>query len=381
MPQPITHYYVAENAYQRMPALKELWKKYENYATLGSIFPDMFYFSGIPKMMFLTGKHYPYDYQKISDIIHWECILDLYFNMLDIIKKLPKGEKKDKLMAFAYGVASHYITDSNVHPFVYTKTGDHPFNHPDKNLTEHKSLESLIDLEILGHRGTTYFEFGYDEKIECHKKGTDRTLDSDIFKLIIEGMEKTYGSMDLSMHGIDYNQQFRAFEGLPSHPVLESYRDIISIYRHISQHPFLVKTYGFLGFLVPKRFEVLLPKTKIVATDLHKTDAQPPEPWIEYPADRRLPIPSLSVHQLIELSVLDTIAVMHESEGFLNSVYDSAHKYFEDNPSITPFLRSNINLDTGKFSKWNDTIRQKKTPADILTVGLGELINRYNQPR
>ncbi|MBI2654940.1 zinc dependent phospholipase C family protein [Candidatus Woesearchaeota archaeon] len=384
MPQPITHYHVIENAFQRTPELRHLWDRYSNYATLGSILPDLFYFSGVPGAMpfWRHGKIYAHDYYKASDIIHLEGFLDFYLNMMDIINELPEGDKKDKLKAFAYGATSHYITDANVHPFVYSKTGDNPFTHyPDSRFSDHKSLEKLVDLERLGHRNVTYFDFDYDKKLECHEQGSNRTLDQEVFRLIVQSMNKTYADI-FGSHGINYDLLFGSLEGKPEHPVLESYRDAISIYRHLSNHPLLVRVSGYVPFL-PRRFKVLLPQTKIVATDLHKTKPEPPEPWIRHSSRQEL-VPALSVPELIEMSVLDTMIVMHETEGFFKSDkadYKRAQDYFKANTPLTPFLRSNINMDTGKPSELNDSISSRSTPEEMFIEGLETLVERFNQPR
>ncbi|MBI4451807.1 zinc dependent phospholipase C family protein [Candidatus Woesearchaeota archaeon] len=385
MPQPITHYHVIESTFQRTPELKRLWDMYSNYAVFGSIFPDLFYFSSVPKKMGWEDKRYPHDYYKASDVMHLEGFLDLYFSMLDFIKATPNGDKKDKLKAFAYGALSHYITDANVHPFVYAKTGDNQFTHDPPGLFDaHKSLESLMDRDNLGHRGVTYFDFDYYKKFECHEQGSGRTLDKDIFELIAASMNKTYGNRQsygdgiFGRHGINYDWMFRSMEEKPEHPVLESYRDAVTVYRNLSNHPRLVKLARYAPFL-PRRFKVLLPETRIESTDLHKFAPIPSEPWIKDPKYDELHVPRFSVPQLIEMSLMDTMTAMYESERFLDSSYASASEYFSRNPSITPLLRFGINMDTGDFESNNGTIRSKNTPAERLIMSLGNLNERYGQ--
>ncbi len=376
MPQPIAHYWVIENALNDLSNQNrsKLWYNYRNYSVFGSILPDLMYMSGVPQVGWMTTKGPAVDYSHISEVMHWDGFLDFYCAMLDYIKQLPEDKTKDKLKAFSFGVASHYAADADVHPRVYSTTGDHPFSHePDKSYIKHKESESLQDIVIVGKRGETYREFNYGNKFICHAQDSNRTLDVDIFKLIIHGFEKAYAGKIFDNYGIDYERTFKALEGTSRHPLLESYRDLVTLYKKFSNYSSLIPLAR--GFpLFPQRFKVLLPRVRIPVTDLHKIDPDPRQKWVQ---SNNKNIPDLSFPELLDLAVVDTKAIITESEKFFDSEYTSSRRYFSDKSQNVPILRDNWNQDTGNLAIWNGEIKKLETPKARLECHLEEIVERY----
>lgn len=380
MPQPIAHYWVIENSLNDLSnqSRARLWHYYRNYAVLGSIFPDLMYMSGIPRLGWMTRKGHSVDYTHVSDIMHWEGFLDFYCSMLDYIKQLPEGETKDKLKAFSFGVASHYAADADAHPRVYSTTGDHPFFHDEEeNYTKHKESESLQDIVLVGKRGKNYRGFNYGDKFICHKEGSNRTLDPDVFKLIIHGIEKVYAGGIFDEYKFDYEKAFKALEGTSRHPILEAYRDLITLYRNFSNYSFLIPAARIFP-VFPNKFKVLLPRVRIPVTDLHKIDPDPKQRWVE--SDNKN-IPNLSFPDLLDIAVIDTKAIISESEKFLDSNCTSSGGYFSRESQNIPILRGNKNQDTGKGIEWNKDIRKLRSPKDVLECDLEEIVERYGWAR
>lgn len=375
MPQPIAHYWVIENSLNDISSANRarLWHDYSNYAVFGSIFPDLMYMSGVPRLAHITTKGNSHDYSSISDILHWEGSLDLYCSMLDYIKQVGNKVLQDKLKAFAYGFMSHVVTDSDIHPSVYGQSEDHPFSHPDNEFTRHKSLESLIDIVILGHRNITYGKFDYSKKLVIHGPESNRTLDQDVFKMVMRCIEKTYAGTIFENHHVDYGKIFQKFEGSQRHPILEAYRDIVKLYRFFDKFYLLSGPLRRVPF-IPTRFRVLLPRTMIHVTELSQIVPDPRKKWLESSNPN---VPDLSFPQLFDIAVVDTKSAINESEKFFESDYSSAHSFFSDNSFHVPFMRENINLDTGKPVSLNQEIKTLKTPSEVLELGLDNLVERY----
>ena len=376
MPQPIAHYWVIENSLNDLSSQSRagLWNEYQNQAVLGSIFPDLMYMSGVPQVAGMTRKGPKVNHSNISNIMHWDGFLDFYCAMLDYIKQLSESDTKDKLKAFSFGVASHFAADAEAHPRVYSITGDNPFSHkPDENYTRHKELESLLDIFIIGRRGETYRTFNYGHRFISHAEDSNRTLDDDIFKLVVHGLEKAYAGKIFGSYGIDYETAFKALEGTSSHPIRESYRDLVTLYGNFSNYPFLIPLARSFPFF-PQRFKVLLPRLRIPVSDLHKIEPDPRQRWVQSDNEH---IPDLSFPELLEVAVADTKAIITESENFFASGYASSRKYFSAKSQHVPILHDNINMDTGNLAMWNDEIKRLTTSQARLEFRLEEIVERH----
>jgi len=139
MPQPSTHYLVAQNAL--MAEALPLWNSFGQYLGFGSFGPDLFYLND----------------GKISDIIHGDNSFDYFCAMLNFIKEnyVAGTENEKKLKSFAYGWYSHVVTDCVIHPYVYRKTRDNWKTHPEITFTAHKLFEAFIDIKIQDIQGLT----------------------------------------------------------------------------------------------------------------------------------------------------------------------------------------------------------------------------------
>lgn len=78
----------------------------------------------------------------------------LYFEtLINYIKYNGYGLESD-IMAFLYGALSHYVLDSNIHPFVVYKTGEFDKDDPKtfKYNMKHGELESILDCYFISLR-------------------------------------------------------------------------------------------------------------------------------------------------------------------------------------------------------------------------------------
>ena len=158
MPATITHSLFSEDLFNRINT--ETKKRVESEKKAFIMFsqstdPLMFYNIMSPK----RGK-------RIRDLqytFHADKTSIFFDNTIKYIKQ--NNYYKDPLvLAFLYGFISHYYLDSNVHPFVFYKTGI--FNKKDKTTHKynglHHFMETYIDNYMLEKKGKTNYNIAKD---------------------------------------------------------------------------------------------------------------------------------------------------------------------------------------------------------------------------
>lgn len=375
MSQAGTHMIVAVEGSSQKP---ELNRDYSHFLVLGSMGgPDLFYFSGVPHIMDFFKRRYEHDYSRIADIIHEDKTLDYFCSMLDFIKKTP-SEIQNKLKAFAYGFYSHVVTDAIVHPFVYFFSGDHPTQHSDSQLIGHKHIENVGDWVELGCRGKNFYSIGYGGLIrKCHQQGSNRTLDKDVFNMLLQGFKAIYESL-LQDKGIDYDSYFGKFAGTHQDPFMEAYRDYNTVYRKLPRFRAISDNPQALRVL-PIRFRVLIPKTYVQGKELSAVMPRPRKKWID---SRNPNIPSYSLPELVnKFAISATKMVIDASERFFSSDATSSREFFRQHAKRMPYLQANYSLDTGKRAELSEAIGSLKDPREALECGLEELVADYEAVR
>lgn len=354
MPQPHTHYLVTQQAMKE--ASPELWERYHNYAGFGSFFPDLFYMTDLPPKMvakfskympsplarFILNK-FPYtsqkypniDYSAVSDTIHWQGSYRFITTSLDYIKKIQDPETRNKLTAWLIGFMGHVIPDALFHPKVYRDTGDHSGIHTTKAYDKHKSLESLLDSYYLIRDGLNQFNFHYADKVRCHSKDSDRTLDEDVFRLISHSLQETYGAI-LTAPGRDYEQLFGRFEGRETNPILDSYRDYITCIRWMWERPKLAR--------MPKRFNVIVPVNSFGKKELPSLNPLSKTRWLN---STHPDMPVYSYHDIFDMSFKSLKHVINDVMEFLASNENSADVFFSKKPNRPFILTEDMNFDDG----------------------------------
>ena len=105
--------------------------------------PDAFYFSN-PKM----GK-----------IMHRKKIDDFFKNYIMYIKE-KKLNDCDEIMASLYGLITHYVLDSTIHPFIFYKSGVFDNNSATKKyMDRHRITELYLDKYMACKRGVELEKF------------------------------------------------------------------------------------------------------------------------------------------------------------------------------------------------------------------------------
>lgn len=176
----ITHAYFSMDLYERLSIKsKELLMDYKEDLKMFSQNTDILFFYNITN--FKRGKEireFGYRSQKIKTY-------EFFSTLINYIK-YNDHQYHPQVIAYLYGMLSHYVLDSTVHPFIIYKTGQ--FDKNDKNTYQynhlHNELESYFDNYLLRiRRGIK------PHKFKCHKYCFNV---EDFSKELIEVMDFTY---------------------------------------------------------------------------------------------------------------------------------------------------------------------------------------------
>lgn len=138
MPKVNTHLYFAKNIKNNNEKLSRVIDKYSNYFYLGSIMPDVFYYSKNEEIT------------KVSDIIHGKDgtpTNKLVFDLLNTAKE----NKDEELLAFIFGFITHCYLDIVFHPIIFYFTGNYYDQDAQKRKTafyRHNRMEVYLDQRI-----------------------------------------------------------------------------------------------------------------------------------------------------------------------------------------------------------------------------------------
>ncbi len=176
----ITHAYFALDVYDKLSIRsKELLVDYKEDLKLFAQNTDILFFYNITN--FKKGKmvrNFGYRSQKIKTYEFFSTLINyIKYNQL---------QYNPQVIAYLYGMLSHYVLDSTMHPYIIYKTGD--FKKEDKSTYQynhlHNEMESYFDNYLL-----TIREGMNPHKLKCHQF----CFNVDSFnKELIEVMDFTY---------------------------------------------------------------------------------------------------------------------------------------------------------------------------------------------
>ncbi len=137
MPATATHAFFAEDIFNKLDNNLKNKINCEKKAFLmfaQSTDPLMFY----NIMNLKKGK----DIRKFQYIFHTTKTNEFFTNLITFIKE-NKYYNEPKILVFLYGFICHYSLDSNIHPYVFYKTGN--FNKRDKTSIKYNCLHNYIE--------------------------------------------------------------------------------------------------------------------------------------------------------------------------------------------------------------------------------------------
>lgn len=372
MPAPHTHKLIGDDAARAARSFRRIYGKYSNYYGLGTNMPDILgYYLNLPyrvastfpiphalldRVYHFTPSYHGLDYGAVSDIIHWENSRQFVIVSMSYIKRIPIPETKDKLIAFLAGiVAGHMGPDWLIHRKVYRDTRDHWKIHTLEAFDRHKDDETRKDAYYLGRLKTNPPEYNYPDKVACHKQGSGRTLDEDIFKFLKHVLKETYGNETFKNYGLDYEQFYGQFDkNQTKHPILDAYRDFITCVRWLWQGvEWEGRLIRIISEWVPRRVSAIMPVKSFKTKDIGRFDPTVKRRWGN---STNPEMPSYSDRNMFYLSVKQSKSMIQVLEEFFASAEKDAEAFLDRQVGRIAFLDEDQNFDTGLPSRFNDAL-------------------------
>lgn len=223
----ITHYFFAHDVMKHFDK-KDNYYYDEAYLSIFAQNTDPFNFYSIYFPMLIGSANK----RKFSEIAH-NTNIDLLFNTLITYVKDNKLYNDVQVSSFIYGMITHYVLDSSIHPFVEYKCGE--FKKNDKSSykynAKHHEMETFLDIYMLNKKGYNNKKYkAYKEVFKIDK------FDDNLINLLNYTYKKVYNFNNYSKY------------------YLKSIRDMKLSFRLFRYDPFSVKKcmYYCFDFIMPK---------------------------------------------------------------------------------------------------------------------------------
>lgn len=145
MPSTATHAYFIMDIYDKLPIERKIFLKDDKEllkVSAQSMDPLNFYFS----KNFKKNKKV----RSFAEYFHTHKTGEFLITLTNYIKYNYYASKSD-VMAYLYGMISHYVLDTTFHPYVYYKTGEFKKNVKDTYIynSKHHEFETAIDRYLI----------------------------------------------------------------------------------------------------------------------------------------------------------------------------------------------------------------------------------------
>lgn len=157
MPGFVTHYLFGVKSYKALnnKDIKDILKNNRNPFSLGLQGPDIFFYF-LPTML---GKKV-----NIASKMHKENTNRFFQEMINYMSDIHGEKAYETACAYVHGFMGHYILDTNMHPYVYSRVGTSTSN---KTMGKHYGLETDIDREILwNYKKLRQADFSHSARID-----------------------------------------------------------------------------------------------------------------------------------------------------------------------------------------------------------------------
>jgi hypothetical protein len=168
-------------------------KENRNYANLGTVAPDIFYYYHILSPSKFTAKA-----QHWGDLHHHEKVAELVLNFLSIILETEDTPFRDKMISFVLGYICHCAVDIVTHPYIFFISGDYYNKDPKISSMaqyNHMRVEFELDSLLLDYRwGMSPNEYDFTHYIDVRKRGISgiKRIDPMIWNFWLEALEMTF---------------------------------------------------------------------------------------------------------------------------------------------------------------------------------------------
>lgn len=203
MPSTITHAYFANDVYNKMSIpTKELLLDHKEMLKTSAQNTDVLFFYNIANLK--KGKKvrkFGYYSQKNKTYKFFETLINYI--------KYNGYSNDGEVMAYLYGMLSHYILDSTIHPYIAYKTGE--YNSKDKSTYKynqlHGEMESYLDNYFISIR-----ENITPWKFKCYNYCLNVTeLNSNLKEVIDFTYKETFNLNNMSKYYIESIKQMKSF--------------------------------------------------------------------------------------------------------------------------------------------------------------------------
>ena len=186
MPSITTHFVHSENVYTKLSKKEQDYiKDYKNTYNTFTQSHDLLFYNLFNKKA-----------SKLGHYAHHHNTQEFIFNIIKEIKK-NKLENNQEIIAFLYGIITHYSLDTVCHPYIFYKTGVYRKNEKwtHKYKGEHNHIEK--DLDAIYYE--KYFHRKYN-KCNLNKEILKKTkLSNELIELINQVYEKTYSDKNIGI--------------------------------------------------------------------------------------------------------------------------------------------------------------------------------------
>ena len=160
MPGFITHYYFGVDSFKEIKdkELKKIIADNRSAYSLGLLGPDLFY-CFIPSNMGLKPN--------MGSILHKKKTGKFFRSLIDTVAILDSERDFNIAMSYIEGFMGHYVLDTAVHPYVYSRIGTKANN---TTLGVHFGLETDIDRKVyFRKKGKRLCEFNQDAAVDLNR--------------------------------------------------------------------------------------------------------------------------------------------------------------------------------------------------------------------
>ncbi len=139
MPGFVTHYIFGVNAYKQIDNsdIHNIIYRNRQAYSLGLQGPDLFYYFMPASLGFKPN---------IANIIHKKKTNEFFRQLMASVSSLTRHQDYETAFAYIEGFMGHYLLDTAMHPYVYSRVGTSISN---RTLGEHFAIETDIDREVL----------------------------------------------------------------------------------------------------------------------------------------------------------------------------------------------------------------------------------------
>ncbi len=162
-----------------------------NFAALGCVAPDVFYFYHV-----LSRRRNPLGLYW-GNLSHHARVFDLMLAFLKRVKEMPEGARRSKCYSFAMGYISHCAVDIVTHPYIFYITGDYysiDLKQAARAQENHLRVEYQLDAFLVHHRwGMEPSKYNFAQYVDVHEETENGpAMDYDLWTMWVESLAEVH---------------------------------------------------------------------------------------------------------------------------------------------------------------------------------------------